>query len=628
MSRILDRIENTADLRRLDETELTQLCQEIREEIINTVSQTGGHLGSNLGVVELTIAILLEFDCPLDQVVFDVGHQCYTWKLLTGRKDKFASLRQAGGLSGFPKTTESEFDCFNTGHSSTSISAAIGMARANRLRGIDQKVIAIIGDGALTGGMSFEALNDLSQQRENVLIIINDNQMSIDHNVGGLARHLDQMRATPRYNEMKTNWILRLRKLPVFGKIFLKITRGIKRWLRRNLFKDRGIFEKLGLKYFGPVNGHNLTELRKYFHNIKRLKRPTILHCTTIKGYGYHFAENTPEKYHGVSPFEIEKGVCSNGVCKPTYSALIGDNMCKLAAEDKTVVAITAAMMQGTGLTKFAKQYPDRFFDVGIAEQHAVTLAAGMARGGLKPFVAIYSTFAQRAMDQIIHDVCLQNLPVTFLIDRAGAVSADGDTHQGYYDMAFLSSLPHISLFSPVTEKDLECIMSYAKSADKPVAIRYPRSTVVECGDKLADLNADNLLSVRRVVENEGKLVVIAIGVLVEKCLEAYEQLTEEQKQKVSILNLVNLTLSEDQIRELHSLILAADQTLILEDGAIDGGIGQQLQYALRDLDCSWEILGLTDLTADQASRDQLLEAAGLNTDNIRKKLEGAIAGA
>ena len=471
--RILPKIATPQDLRQLTEQELLELCSELRQVIIERVSVNGGHLASNLGVVELTVALLLEYDFPNDRIVFDVGHQCYAWKLLTGRQQEFASLRQTGGLSGFPKTSESEFDSFNTGHSSTSVSAALGIARARSLTRREQRVVALIGDGAMTGGMSFEALNDLGQSQEPLLVILNDNQMSIDPNVGGMAYHLSTMRVSPHYLQFKTRWFRRLNALPVLGKGSLKVLRKLKKSLR-GLRKQGVVFEHLGLKYYGPIDGNNLTEVRRYLRALRTLSKPVILHCLTRKGQGYSFAENMPAKYHGVAPFRIEAGLESNLQKSPTYSSTVGEQLCALAEQDERITVLTAAMKQGTGTAEFAQRFSQRFFDVGIAEQHMVTLAAGMACNGLRPYVTIYSTFAQRAMDQIIHDVCLQKLPVTFLIDRAGAVPADGETHQGYYDLAFFSSLPAIDVFSPVTSEDMWQALQYSLSAKQAVAILYP----------------------------------------------------------------------------------------------------------------------------------------------------------
>ncbi|HZK42221.1 MAG TPA: 1-deoxy-D-xylulose-5-phosphate synthase, partial [Clostridia bacterium] len=431
---LLESLGGAAHVRLLSDEEKVQLAQELRQLIIETVAVTGGHLAPNLGVIELTIALLATGHFPDDSLIFDVGHQCYAWKILTGRLEAFSSLRQKGGLSGFPKREESDFDVFNTGHSSTSLSAALGLARAKRIRGDHSKTMALIGDGALGGGMAFEALSDAGQSGENLLVILNDNQMCIDQAVGGMSRHLEQLRTSQRYIRMKTVWEVRLGKIPLIGRpLVLTLARLKRRW--RSWRREAGIiFEQLGFRYYGPVDGHDLPALERHLKALRLVRGPILLHVITTKGKGYCYAEDQPHSYHGVAPFDSVNGQSNGGAGQgPSFSKLLGQTLVQLAQEDQRIVAITAAMAQGTGLTPFQEAFPQRFYDVGIAEQHALTMAAGMAVGGLRPFVALYSSFLQRAMDQLIHDICLQKLSVVLLVDRAGLVGGDGDTHQGLY---------------------------------------------------------------------------------------------------------------------------------------------------------------------------------------------------
>ena len=436
-------------LRTLNSAQLEQLTADVRDLIIRTVASNGGHLASNLGVVELTIALLLEFDVRHDRIVFDVGHQSYTWKILTGRLDRFCTLRQKEGLSGFPKCCESPFDCFNTGHSSTSISAALGLSRAMDRLGKAGRSIAVIGDGALTGGMAFEALNDAGHSHENLIVILNDNQMSISRNVGGLSRHLENLRISPNYIRLKTGIDSLLLKTPLVGRPIYNLLQMFKRLARQTVQHQGILFEQLGFRYYGPINGHDIDSLRQHLRTIRQFKGPVLLHVLTQKGRGYPFAEASPDIYHGVAPFVVENGVSNGKGSGCTFSEEFGSCMTALASVNTKICAISAAMTSGTGLSDFAVQYPARFFDVGIAEQHAVTLAAGMAAGGMKPYVALYSTFLQRAYDQLLHDICLQNLPVVLAIDRAGLVGEDGETHQGVYDLGLLLPLPNLEIYCP-----------------------------------------------------------------------------------------------------------------------------------------------------------------------------------
>ncbi len=471
---MLERINGPQDIKALNKEELEMLASEIREFLIEKTSERGGHLASNLGVVELTMAMFLTFDLPRDKIIWDVGHQSYTHKILSGRKDEFNDLRQFGGISGFPKTKESPCDAFNTGHSSTSISAGLGMAQGRDLRGEDYFVVSVIGDGALTGGMAYEALNNAARLDSNFIIVLNDNEMSISENVGGISRYLSGIRTGEGYNDLKENVTGFLEKIPgVGGKLIEKIRRtkqGIKQLLIPGMF-----FEDMGITYLGPVDGHDLRQLRKVLGEARRLDHAVLVHVVTKKGKGYAPAEKNPARFHGVEPFDIATGKPKKEKIYPGYTDVFSRELCRLAEKDERIVALTAAMPDGTGLNRFRKQFPNRFFDVGIAEQHAVTSAAGMAAAGLRPVVAVYSSFLQRGYDQIVHDVCLQNLPVVFAIDRAGLVGSDGETHQGIFDLSYLTSIPNMTVLAPKNLWELRRDMEFALKHNGPIAIRYPR---------------------------------------------------------------------------------------------------------------------------------------------------------
>lgn len=472
---ILDTINSPADLKALKEEQLPALCEELRAFLVEHVSKTGGHLASSLGAVDLIVAMHYVFDSPFDKLIFDVGHQAYAHKVLTGRRDAFDTLRQENGISGFPKYSESEHDVFNTGHASTAISAALGLARAMRRNGDPHMAVALVGDGAMTGGLSFEALDDAGQDRLPLLVILNDNQMSISKNVGGIKNSLTSMRTNRTYNAFK-RWLTGVLETSRFGK-----------WLSRHMehFKNRAKrflapnlpFEEFGLLYLGPIDGHDVRKIVRYLRRCKALNKPMILHAITTKGKGYPFAVENPEKFHGIAPFEVMTGKVSPERQK-TCSEVFGETMIRLAKENDKLVAITAAMPSGTGLSPFAEAYPDRFFDVGIAEAHAVTMAAGMARGGLRPVVAVYSSFLQRAFDSLLHDVCLQNLPVVIALDRAGLVGADGETHQGVYDPAFLAEMPNLAVYAPSSQAELSAMLEMAIKRKEPAVVRYPRGSL------------------------------------------------------------------------------------------------------------------------------------------------------
>ena len=480
-------VNSPEDIKRLSYTELEILSQEIRQYIIDTVSANGGHLASNLGVVELTIALHKVFSSPEDKIIWDVGHQSYVHKLITGRFKQFRTLRKYDGISGFPKRTESVHDVFNTGHSSTSISAAVGFAQARDLKGEKNEVIAVIGDGALTGGMSFEALNYAGHIKSNLIVILNDNEMSISHNIGALSSYLTRLRIDPTYSKLKTDIETILKNIPAIGKKLAKTAERAKDGLKYLLVPGI-LFEELGFKYFGPIDGHNISQMISTLEMAKKSSGPKLIHVITKKGKGYPYAERNPDYYHGVGPFNKKTGRSLNKTKFLSYSEVFGETLCALGAENEKIIAVTAAMSDGTGLKKFSQKFPDRFFDVGIAEQNAVTMAAAMAAEGFIPVVAIYSTFLQRAYDQILHDVCLQDLHVIFAIDRAGIVGEDGETHHGVFDMSYLRHIPNIVLMAPKDENELSSALKTAINISNPVSIRYPRGT----GIGINDINKKN----------------------------------------------------------------------------------------------------------------------------------------
>ncbi len=503
---ILDTINGIQDLKALDEKQLPALCDELRAFLVEHVSKTGGHLASSLGAVDLIVAMHYVFDSPDDKLVFDVGHQAYAHKILTGRKDAFDTLRQENGISGFPKFSESEHDVFNTGHASTAISAALGLARAMRLNGDPHMAVALVGDGAMTGGLSFEALNDAGQDKLPLLIILNDNQMSISKNVGGLKNSLTSMRTNRTYNAFKRS-LTGVLETSRFGKYLSRHMEHFKNRAKRFLAPNLP-FEEFGILYLGPIDGHDVRKVVKYLRRCRELKKPMILHAITTKGKGYPFAVENPEKFHGVAPFEVMTGKV-NAERQKTCSEIFGETMLRLAKDNEKLIAITAAMPSGTGLTKFAETYPNRFFDVGIAEAHAVTMAAGLARGGMRPVVALYSSFLQRGFDSLLHDVCLQNLPVVIAVDRAGLVGSDGETHQGIFDPAFLSVMPNLAVYSPSSQSEMVAMLEMALSRKEPSVVRYPRGTLPD-----VPMKTDPVFGQWEIVEPMQKTVIVAHGTL------------------------------------------------------------------------------------------------------------------
>lgn len=611
MTKLLDSMKFPEDINCLNTNELYSLGDEIREFLIEGVSKTGGHLASNLGVVELTISLFKTFDIERDKIIWDVGHQSYVHKILTGRKDKFDKLRKKGGISGFPKRNESKYDAFDTGHSSTSISAALGMARARDIKGEDYKVIAVIGDGALTGGMAFEALNDLGFNKTDMIIILNDNQMSISPNVGGMSRYLNKLRLEPSYNKLKTDINDTLGNSNL-GKTVINSLSKIKDSIKQLVVPDM-LFEDMGIKYLGPIDGHDIVGMNEVLSKAKEIKGPVLIHTVTKKGKGYELAEKSPSKYHGVSPFDLESGE-PNKLPEANYSKAFGEAISKIAREDKNVVAITAAMPDGTGLKSFAKEFPKRFFDVGIAEQHAVTLAAGMACTGIKPVFAVYSTFLQRAFDQVLHDVCIQNLPVTLCLDRAGIVGDDGETHQGIMDISYLSMIPNMTIVAPKCMGEVEVLLRWAINKNTPVAIRYPRG-----GDKL---NLEPLKEIsygKWEVLNEGKnTAVIATGKMVEFAMEAKELL----KEKGINITVINATFIKPIDKELLNRLIDENYNIVtVEDNMANGGLGSIImsELSLGGYKGKLKRLAYQDQFVEQGNVDLVYEENGLNGEGIAK---------
>ena len=563
---MLEKINKTGDIKKLNIDEQKILAEEIRKYILEIVSNNGGHLASNLGVVELTIALHSVFDLPEDKIVWDVGHQTYIHKILTGRKEQLKTIRKLDGLAGFPKTNESNADCFNTGHSSTSISAALGMARARDIEGKNNNVVAVIGDGALTGGMALEALNDAGCSQTRLTVILNDNEMSISKNIGGINMLLSKLRTKRSYTKSNVSMKNIINKIPVVGKPFVKIVQRVKRSIKQ-LIIPKMYFEDIGFRYLGPVDGHNLEELERMLAISKQLEGPVLIHVLTKKGKGYEIAEKNPDKFHATGPFDIKTGKAKTKKDKD-YSKVFGDKLIELANKNEKIVAITAAMKDGTGLKEFASKFPKRFFDVGIAEQHALCLAAGMASQGVIPVVPIYSSFYKRAYDQVIHDIALQNLPVIMCVDRAGIVGADGETHQGTLDMAFFRLVPNLTIMAPKDFKELEDMLEYAVNLKKPVVIRYPRggesNEKIEKHEKIRQGKAEIL--------KRGKdISIIAIGKTVSRAIEVVKML-EKEKIDAEVINA--RFLKPLDIEAIKKSIEKTRNVITIEDGTIINGLG------------------------------------------------------
>lgn len=610
---LLPKIQSPADLKKLPLSDLKTLAQELRQQIVQTVSQTGGHLASSLGAVELTLALHRVFNTPEDVIVWDVGHQTYAHKLLTGRQARFPTLRQYQGLSGFPKREESPYDAFNTGHSSTSISAALGLARARDLAGKKHKVMAVIGDGSISNGLALEALNDAGQQKTDLLVILNDNRMSINNPVGGLSNYLNQILTGRMYNRLKGQVEGLVAAIPSVGKSALKLTYYLEE-IAKGLFVPGVLFEELGFRYFGPGDGHDLDSLLTTLERIRLLPGPILLHLHTRKGKGFEFAEQDPVTFHGTPQFDTCTGKSKSRPAL-TYSQAFSQTLLHLAHQDPKLVAIVAAMTSGTALDEFAREFPGRFFDVGIAESHAVTLAAGLAAGGFRPVVAIYSTFLQRAYDQILHDVCLQNLPVIFAVDRAGAVGEDGPTHHGLYDLAFLRHLPNMAVFAPADEKDLVGMLKAAAAHRGPVAIRYPRGTVA---GGCIDLDEPAVpLGKARLLRPGSDVALLGLGNMVAPALAAAERLARRRVRALvlnprSVKPLDGAALRR-AARRVRALVTVEDHVTC---GGFGGAVLEWLQaegFSRLPVRC----LGFPDQIIGQGARDQLFAAHGLTAAGI-----------
>ena len=618
----LEKINRVNDIKKLEKKEWGSLAEEIRSFLIEKISVSGGHLASNLGVVELTMALHLAFDFPRDKVVWDVGHQAYTHKLLTGRKEGFDELRKYGGLSGFPKRKESDCDCFDTGHSSTSISAGIGLVKARDLQGGTETVISVIGDGALTGGMAYEALNNASQLKSNFIIVLNDNQMSIAENVGGMSRYLNGLRTAEAYTGFKEGLQNTLERIPVFGYGLVRQLKKTKNGLKQLVIPGM-LFEDMGITYLGPVDGHNMDQMIRAFNDARRIRHAVLVHVRTQKGRGYAPAERHPARFHGAEPFEIATGLPSHKRTKASYTDIFSTVMRKLGDRDEKVVAITAAMPDGTGLKRFRNMFPDRFFDVGIAEQHAVTFAAGLAAGGLKPVVAVYSSFLQRAYDQILHDVCIQNLHVVFAIDRAGLVGSDGETHQGIFDLSYLSSIPGMTVMAPKNKWELSDMLKFAVQYQGPIALRYPRG---EAYDGLAEFRAPVILGKSEILYEEADIALLAVGSMV-KTAEQVREILKDAGYNCTLVNgrfvkPIDQKLLEE-LAERHKLIVT------IEENVRSGGYGEKVLNYVNERELPVRVLSaaIPDEYVEHGNVELLYREVGLDVETVAKQVITAYVG-
>ncbi len=612
---LLDDIKGVGDIKNIDPADYQELAQEIRDFLIEKISRTGGHLGSNLGAVELTMALHLVLNLPQDKLIWDVGHQSYTHKLLTGRREGFDNLRKFGGMSGFPKRKESQCDCFDTGHSSTSISAGLGLVKARDLQGETGTVVSVIGDGSLTGGMAYEALNNAAKLETNFIIVLNDNNMSISENVGGVSKYLNNIRTTDAYLDIKEGIYNTLKDIPKGN----KVVEGIRK--AKSSFKQLVVpgmfFEDMGITYLGPVDGHNIPAMLRVFQEAKRTRNAVLVHVITQKGKGFLPAERHPARFHGADPFNVETGLPTTPRTTANYTDVFSTVMTKLGARDEKVVAITAAMPDGTGLKRFRNMYPDRFFDVGIAEEHAVTFAAGLAAGGLKPVVAVYSSFLQRAYDQILHDVCIQKLPVVFAIDRAGLVGSDGETHQGIFDLSYLSSIPGIQILAPKNKWELSDMMKYAISLGAPVAIRYPRG---EAYAGLKEYRAPIEQGKAELLWAEGEICLMALGSMVKTAWEVKARLNEKGY-KCSLVN-ARFAKPIDQCAvewaaENHTLVVS------MEENVASGGFGEKVRDAMarfKDGEGYLQV-ALPDEYVEHGNVELLKKEVGIDPETVTERI-------
>lgn len=613
---ILEKINEVNDIKKLDSGELPLLAEEIRDFLIQKISLSGGHLASNLGVVELTMALHLAFDLPEDKLIWDVGHQSYTHKLLTGRREGFDTLRKYGGMSGFPKRKESSCDAFDTGHSSTSISAGLGYARARDIRGEDYHVVSVIGDGSLTGGMAYEALNNAARIKSNFIIVLNDNNMSISENVGGMSTYLGDLRTNEAYTGFKSGVTNTLNRIPVYGERIVKRLHKTKSGIKQ-LFIPGMLFEEMGITYLGPVDGHNIQQMIRVFQEAKKLDEAVLVHVITKKGRGYAPAERHPARFHGAEPFDIETGLPTHKRTKANYTDIFSTVMRKLGDRNPNVVAITAAMPDGTGLARFRNMFPDRFFDVGIAEEHAVTFAAGLAAGGLIPVVAVYSSFLQRAYDQVLHDVCIQNLHVVFAIDRAGLVGSDGETHQGIFDLSYLSTIPNMCVMAPKNKWELSDMMKFAVDYTGPIALRYPRG---EAYDGMQEFRAPVVYGKSEVLYDEEGILLLAVGSMVKVADEVRRHLKELGYPCTLVNARFVKPIDEEMLLEMekeHKLIVT------MEENVKCGGFGEHVLDYLSEIGSRARVIrvALPDDYIEHGNVDILRKEAGIDADSIEKRI-------
>ena len=614
---ILEQIKGPEDLKKLTSEELSQLAEEIRAFLIEKISHTGGHLASNLGVVELTIALFRTFDLPEDKIIWDVGHQSYTHKILSGRRMEFDELRQYGGLSGFPKQKESPYDSFDTGHSSTSISAGLGIAQGRDILGEDYKVVSVIGDGALTGGMAYEALNNAARMKKNFIIILNDNKMSISENVGGMSRYLGGLRTGAGYNDLKKNVADTLERIPVVGGRMIDKIKRTKNSIKQ-LFIPGMLFENMGITYLGPVDGHNIPALCKVLKEAQKLDHAVLVHVLTKKGKGYEPAEKNPAHFHGVSPFDIKTGKPLAEKKYPTYTDVFSKKLCQLGETHPELVAVTAAMPDGTGVAAFGKKFPDRFFDVGIAEAHAVTSAAGMAAAGLRPVVAVYSSFLQRGYDQILHDVCIQNLPVLFAVDRAGLVGSDGETHQGIFDYSYLTSIPNMSVAAPKNLWELRAMLDFAMDYKAPFAIRYPRGTAYR---GLKEFMQPIAYGKGEMIYEEENIALLAVGSMV----STGEHVRAKLKEEGVSCTLANARFVKPFDKELVDRLAKNHRLIVtMEENVLQGGFGLPVTAYIHEHYPQVKVMNiaLPDAYVEHGNVSVLRKGLGIDSDSIIQRLK------
>lgn len=614
---MLEKIQKPNDIKKIPADQLPALAEEIREFIIESLSKTGGHLASNLGVVELTIAMHRVFDLPKDKLIWDVGHQSYTHKILTGRKDGFETLRREGGISGFPKRSESDCDVFDTGHSSTSISAGVGYVRARELKKENYSVVSIIGDGALTGGMAYEALNNAASLKSNFIIVLNDNEMSITENVGGMSSYLSGLRTASAYTGFKMDVTKALNRIPGIGPGMVDAMRKTKSSIKQIIIPGM-LFEDMGLTYLGPVDGHNIPQLIKTFQEAKRFEGPILVHVLTQKGRGYEPAMRHPARFHGAGPFDVKTGL-PVGKSNPTYTDVFSTVMRKMGDRRKDVAAVTAAMMTGVGLKRFSNMFPDRCFDVGIAEEHAVTFAAALSLGGIMPVVAIYSSFLQRAYDQIMHDVCMQNLHVVFAIDRAGLVGYDGETHHGIFDLSYLGSMPNMTILAPKNLWELSDMIKFAVDYDGPIAVRYPRG---EAYTGLKEFRAPICLGKSEVIHEGSRVALLAVGSMVKMAEEVQKQLKERMDMDAALVNARFVKPIDEEL--LRSFADTYELVVTLEENVKDGGFGERvLAFAEEeDLPFGVEIIALPDRFIPHGSVSYQMKQVGFTPEDICGRIE------